>query len=69
MKLKLFEYAILLHPETDKDGKETGKSEVLKAPATVLAKDEKQVGLLAARELAAEHVEHLDRVEIIVRPF
>lgn len=69
MKLKLFEYAVLLHPETDKEGKDIGKTEVLKAVSTVLAKDDKQVGVLAAREIPDAHVEHLERVEIVVRPF
>ncbi len=69
MKLKLFEYAMLLHPEIDQEGKEKGKTEMLKSPSTALAKDDKQVGILAAREIPQEHLEHLERVEIIVRPF
>ena len=69
MKLRLFEYAILLHPETDEDGKELGKTTLLKPLSSILAKDEKQVGVLAAREISEEHVEHLERVEIVVRPF
>jgi hypothetical protein len=69
MKLRIFEYAILLHPETNKKGEEAGKTEMLSAPKTILAKDDKQVGMLAAREIAAEHLDHLERVEVIVRPF
>jgi phosphohistidine swiveling domain-containing protein len=69
MKLKLFEYAVLLHPEEDKDGKVIGKTEVIKLPSVLLAKDEKQVGILVAREIPKEHIDTLDRVEIIVRPF
>ena len=69
MKLKLFEYAMLLHPETDQEGKEKGKTILLKDLTRTLAKDDKQVGILAAREIPKEHLENLDRVEIIVRPF
>ncbi len=69
MKLRLFEYAVLLHPETDKDGKEVGKTVIVKELSRLLAKDEKQVGVLVAREIPSEHMEHLDRVEILVRPF
>lgn len=69
MKLKLFEYAVLLHPEMDKDDKPIGKSSILKEMTRLLAKDEQQIGMLAAREIPKEHIEHLDRVEIIVRPF
>lgn len=69
MKLSLFEYAVLLHPDTDKDGKPVGKSTILKQPTQLLAKDAQQVGMLAAREIPNEHLEHLDRVEVVVRPF
>jgi hypothetical protein len=69
MKLRLFEYVVLLHPKTDKDGNETGKTSILKDVSRVLAKDDKQVGVLAAREIPNEHIENLERVEIIVRPF
>jgi putative ubiquitin-RnfH superfamily antitoxin RatB of RatAB toxin-antitoxin module len=69
MKLRYFEYLILLHPATDKDGKDIGKTTILQAPKQELAKDEAQVGTLAARAIPAEHLENLDRVEIIVRPF
>lgn len=69
MKLKLFEYVILLHPETDKDGKYVGKTTMVKEPVRVLAKDEQQVGMMAAREVPAEHMDSLERVEIVVRPF
>lgn len=69
MKLKMFEYVMLLHPELDKEGKEVGKTTILKDVTRVLAKDDKQVGILAARDIPAENIEHLDRVEILVRPF
>ncbi len=69
MKLRLFEYAMLLHPELDAEGKDKGKTVILKEMTCVLAKDDKQVGMLAAREIPAENMDHLDRVEIIVRPF
>jgi hypothetical protein len=69
MKLRPFEYLMLLHPATDKDGKEVGRTEILKQPKFLLAKDEKQVGTMAAREIPEEHIDNLDRVEIIVRPF
>lgn len=69
MKLRLFEYAVLLHPEQEKDGDGMGKTILIKSPTAILSKDEKQVGILAAREIPAENMDHLDRVEIVVRPF
>jgi stage III sporulation protein SpoIIIAA len=69
MKLRLFEFVILLHPEVDDEGNEKGKTVILRDVYRVLAKDEKQVGILAARGIPIENVDDLDRVEIIVRPF
>ena len=69
MKLKVYEYLVLLHPEVDKDGDEVGKTSILKDVTRVLAKDDKQVGMLAAREIPSDYLEQLERVEIIVRPF
>jgi len=69
MKMRLFEYVMLLHPELDVHGKEKGKTILLKEITSVLASDEKQVGILAAREIPFDNIDHLDRVEIVVRPF
>lgn len=65
MRSKLFEYAILLHPKDDKDT----KTSLLKSPTAILAKDEKQVGMLVAREIPNEYLDCLDQIEVIVRPF
>lgn len=67
MKLKLFEYAILLHPKDEKSDKD--KTVILREKRTLLAKDEKEVATRAAREIDEKHLDHLDRVEILVRPF
>jgi hypothetical protein len=71
-KGKLFEYAVLYHPKPTKeqnDRGETPKSVVLIEPRTVLAMDESQAAMLAARAIPETHVEKLDDVEICVRPF
>jgi hypothetical protein len=72
MKAKIFEYAILYHPKPKKDanGNEvTEKSEIVKEVSRVLAESDKQVGILAAREIPEKYLNELDNVEIIVRPF
>jgi hypothetical protein len=69
MKMKLFEYAILLHPKAGKDGQTTGKTTILTKPTTLLAKDEKQVGMLVARQIPEQYVDRLELIEVIVRPF
>lgn len=69
--MKLFEYAILLHPPEKKDEKENDhtKTLIVKVPTTILAKDDKQAGMLIAREIPEDYVDKLDQIEVIVRPF
>lgn len=72
MKGKLFEYAVLHHPKATKEQaerNETPKSLVLIPPTSVLATGEDQVAVLASRAIPATHVEVLEDVEIVVRPF
>jgi len=71
-KGKLFEYAVLYHPKPTKeqnDRGETPKSEVLIKPTSTLATGPEQVSVLAARAIPATHVDKLEDIEIIVRPF
>lgn len=68
---KLFEYAVLYHPKPKKvDGVEQKeKSKLLVDVSRVLAADDKEVAILAARGIPEEYIDQLDRVEIVVRPF
>jgi hypothetical protein len=66
---QLFEYAVFLDEKTDKDGEVVSPAKVLVKPTTVLAKDDKQVALLAAREIPADQIANLDRIQVVVRPF
>jgi len=71
-KGKLFEYAVLFHPKASKEQAERGetpKSEILISPATVLATSPEQVSILASRAIPPTHVDKLDDIEIVVRPF
>jgi hypothetical protein len=71
-KGKLFEYAVLYHPKPTKeqnDRGETPKSEVLIEPKSVLATTPEQVSVLAARSIPVTHVDKLEDIEIVVRPF
>lgn len=72
MGQRLFEYAVLYHPKTkkDHDGNDiTEKSKVVVDVSRVMAGSEKEVGMMASRELPEEYLSDLERVEIIVRPF
>lgn len=72
IRQRIFEYAILFHPEErkDKDGNAIpDKTKLLLDVARVLAKDEKEVAMRAAREIPEEYLERLELVEVVVRPF
>ena len=69
--MKLYEYAVIYdgkrHHETG-EFLEGEKPEVL-AFEKILAEDDAQAQIIAARAIPEEHLEHLDRVTIAVRPF
>lgn len=69
---KLFEYSVLYHPKPTKEQHDRGeepKSELLIPPTSLLASSQDQVSVLAARAIPATHVDKLEDVEIVVRPF
>ena len=74
MKKRLFQYAVLWHPKEDKQmaGGTTipaESSKIITELTTVLAQDEKSVGILAAKKIPDEYNDSLDQIEILVRPF
>lgn len=68
---QLFEYAVILQPKVDKDGEEVEAGQIIVEPTTVLARDEGQAQMLAARAIPDEHAQggKLDRLQVVVRPF
>jgi hypothetical protein len=71
---KLYEYAILYHPKPTKDaqGNDTSAPDVvLTNPAvqTLLARDDKEVAIVAARAVPEAYLDKLDQVGIYIRPF
>lgn len=69
---KLFDYAVLYHPKPTKDENDRGvtpKSEVLIKPTTTIASGPEQVATLASRAIPDTHLDRLDDIEIVVRPF
>jgi hypothetical protein len=68
----LFEYAVLYHPTTKRNGAGediTEPSTIVQSPKVVLAKTDKEVGMKAAREVPKEYEDKLDNIEIVIRPF
>lgn len=68
MKQRLFQYAVLWHPN-EAEAKEGKKSEILVQPKIVLAADQNGAQLSAAMDIPAKYKATLEQVEVAVRPF
>lgn len=69
---KLFEYAVLYHPKAKKDasGNETKeKSSIIVDVTRILAENDREVSILASRQIPDDKMGELEQVEIVVRPF
>jgi hypothetical protein len=68
---KLYEYAVLLDEKRDKDGEVTEEAAIVVPLTTVLARDDGQAQMLAARSIPEEYVSNgkIDRLMVVVRPF
>jgi len=67
--MKLYQYAILWHPTEEQHNKEGKQSKVVVDIQTVLAKDERTALLTAGRMIAAEYLDQLEQIEVVIRPF
>ena len=69
--MKLYEYAVILDEKTDRDGEVTEEAAVVVPVTAVLARDDAQAQLLAARSIPEEFTTNgkLDRLTVVVRPF
>jgi len=68
---RLYEYAVLLDEKRDKDGDIVEQAEVIVPVKTVLARDDAQAQMLAARAIPDQYVDNgkFDRLVVVVRPF
>lgn len=62
--MKVYEYVVFYSPS-----EKTEKSKIIVPLTTILANDDKQAAMLAARAIPEDYVSRLDEVEIAVRPF
>jgi len=69
--VKLYEYAVVIDEKRDKDDEITEEASVVVPVTAVLARDDAQAQLLAARSIPDEYVTNgkLDRLTVVVRPF
>lgn len=67
---QLYEYAVLLAEKRDKDGEIKEAAQIVVEPTHVLARDEAQAGMIAARAIPEEYLDgKIDRITVVVRPF
>ena len=70
--MKLYEYAVIFNPLPTKDERDRGEKPLSKLVVDitrVLANNDKEATMHAARAIPTEFTDKLDRVEIAVRPF
>lgn len=69
---KLYEYAVIYTPIATKEQSERGdkpKAELIVPVTHILAGNDKEAGMLAARAIPDAYTDKLDRLEIALRPF
>jgi hypothetical protein len=67
--MKLFEYVVWKDEKRDKDDEVVDEAKVLVEPDTMLADNDKIVGMMAARLIPENELENLDRITVVIRPF
>ncbi len=69
--MKLYEYAVVLDEKRNKDDEITDDSRIVVGVTAILARDDAQAQLLAARSIPDEYLTNgkLDRLTVVVRPF
>ena len=67
--LKLYEFAVILQAKKNRDGKTTEQGKIVVDPTVVLAEDDEKAQLLAGRAIPESHMNDLDRLTLVVRPF
>jgi hypothetical protein len=69
--VKLYEYAVVLDEKRNKDDDITDDSRIVVPVTAVLARDDAQAQLLAARSIPEDFLTNgkLDRLTVVVRPF
>jgi hypothetical protein len=68
-KLRLFQAAIVWHPDPNKEEEEKMDSVVLVEPYTVLEKDDKTLAYKLVRTLDEKYIDQMNQIELIIRPF
>jgi P pilus assembly chaperone PapD len=66
---QLFEYSIFRIP-TEKEAEKGKKAEILVAPKTIIANNDKSAFMIAVRDIPEKYAkDDMDQIKIAVRPF
>lgn len=67
--MRLFQYAVILKPTAKEISEGEGKYELVIEPTNLMAKDENEALLKAARAIPDDYADKMDRIEVAIRPF
>jgi hypothetical protein len=68
-KLRLFQAAVVWHPDPNNEEEEKMDSVILVEPYTVLEKDDKTLAYKLVRALDEKYINQMNQIELIIRPF
>jgi hypothetical protein len=66
--LKLYQFAILWHPNKEQKEKEA-KTKLVVEPTTILASNDQVAQMMAVKQIPEEYSDQLDQIDIAIRPF
>lgn len=67
-KAKLFEYAVIYHPN-NKEEKNGKKAHVVLDPSTIMATNESVATMQVIKKIPKEYDDRMEQLEIAIRPF
>jgi hypothetical protein len=65
----LYEFAVICDEKRDRDDEVVEAAEILVGPKAIVARSEEQAQVLAARSIPETHLDRIDRLTVVVRPF
>lgn len=67
--MQLYQYAVIKNEKLNKDGEIVDEASLVVPITELLARDEDQAMLLAARQIPEDELTNIDRLVVALRPF
>jgi hypothetical protein len=69
--MRLYEFAVVREEKEDRDGEIVQEAKIVVEPQAILARDDAQAQILAARSIPEDEIASgsLDRLTVVLRPF